>query len=169
MLTITPPGVPCTTARAGNAGNQLTAGAGRLTALLVLAVLATFLGSPAAADEWTHWRGPHQIGVSDATGLVSNWSKDGENLIWRQDFTGRSTPAVFDGRVCLNGRIGEDITRQETVACFDAGSGEKIWQKSFNVYNTSVPWNRVGWGDVAGDSETGYLFVQFVDGRFAAF
>lgn len=138
-------------------------------ALIAVLGMGLLLTLPASADEWTHWRGPYQNGVSDATDLPDTWSKDGRNLVWRQDFTGRSTPVVFDGRVCANGRMGEGIERKEAVACWDAETGEQLWKRGFSVYHTSVPWNRVGWGDVAGDPETGYLYVQFVNGRFAAF
>ncbi len=137
----------------------------RAVALLVVVLVA----QGAAADEWTHWRGPHHNGVADASGLISSWSKDGDNLIWRADFTGRSTPVVFDGRVCATGREGEGIDRQEVAACWDAETGEKLWQHNWNVYLTAVPWTRVSWGDPAADSETGYLYVQGVNGYFAAF
>ncbi|MEM8995708.1 MAG: hypothetical protein AAGF23_13055, partial [Acidobacteriota bacterium] len=137
-----------------------TARSYRLQALIFL--LAAMMLAPAVmAGEWSHWRGPHQNGVSDETGLIDTWSRDGENLAWRNDFEGRSTPVVVDGRVCANGRIGEDITRQETVACWDVETGELLWQRSFNVYLTFVPWNRVGWGDLAADPETGNVFLQF--------
>ena len=133
--------------------------------VLVLAVLAA---QSAAADEWTHWRGPHQDGVSDATGLISTWSKDGDNLIWRANFTGRSTPVVFDGRVCASGREGEGIDRQEVAACWNAETGARLWQRNWNVFNTGVPWTRVSWGSPAADSETGFLYVQGVSGYFVA-
>ncbi len=124
---------------------------------------------PALAEDWPNWRGPARNGTSAETGLISSWSVDGENLIWRQDFTGRSTPVVFDGRVCASGRAGEKINRQEVVACWDAETGEQLWEYRFNVYHTSVPWNRVGWGNVAGDPETGYLYHQGVAGWFHCF
>lgn len=131
-----------------------------------IVALALVLALPAWAGEWTQWRGPGQDGVSEETGLVSSWSQEGENLLWRVPFTGRSTPVVFDGRVCANGRAGEGITRQEVVACFDAGSGEKLWERRFDVYLTTVPWNRVGWANPVADPETGYLYVQGVGGLF---
>ena len=119
-----------------------------LPALLLLLALS----SP-AAGEWTNWRGPHYTGVSDETGLIDSWSVEGENLVWRADFVGRSTAAVFDGRACAMGRDGEDVLRQETVVCWDAGTGEKLWERRFTPHNTFVPWQRLGWAAVAGDSE----------------
>lgn len=141
---------------------------GRIAASAVSAagVVALALASAAglAAADWPHWRGPRHDGTSPETGLVASWSPAGENLIWRADFTGRSTPVVFAGRVCATGRAGEGVTREEVAACFDAGSGEKIWERRFPVYHTTVPWNRVGWANPTADPETGYLYVQGVGG-----
>ncbi len=140
-----------------------------ISTLGLMLVLALAASPPTAAEDWPNWRGPARNGTSAETGLISSWSVEGENLIWRQDFTGRSTPVVFDGRVCASGRVGEGITRQELVACFDAETGEKLWEYRFNVYHTSVPWNRVGWGSVTGDPETGYIYHQGVAGWFHCF
>jgi len=119
----------------------------------------------AAAGDWPSWRGPNRNGVSDETGLVSTWSKAGENLLWKVDLTARATPIVLDGRVCVSGRSGAGPTRREMAACFDAGTGKKVWQRDFNVYNTMVPFSRVGWAALAGDPETGYVYTQNVDGQ----
>ena len=80
----------------------------------------------APAGDWPNWRGPHRDGTSAETGLVSTWSKTGENLVWKAssqgDVTARATPVVFDGRVCASARAGTGLLRQEIVACFDAGT-----------------------------------------------
>lgn len=124
------------------------------------------LGRMAAGGDWFNWRGPERTGVSEEKGLISQWSKKtGENLIWRDDFTGRSTPVVFQGRVCANGRVGTSLLRQEIVACWDAGTGKRLWERRFVVHNTTVPFTRVGWAAVAGDPETGYVYAQNVDGQ----
>ena len=130
---------------------------------LLVALIAT--GTTLAAD-WPNWRGPQVRGTSTQTGLISQWSTEGTNLLWRQDFTGRSTPVALDGRICANGRVGEGIARQEMVACFDAETGEHLWEHRFNVYQTTVPWTRVGWGNVTGDRDTGYIYLQGVGGLF---
>ena len=139
-----------------------------LRALFVFGLCAALVG-PVAADEWTHWRGPLHTGVASASDLPDTWSQDGTNLIWRADFTGRSTPVVFDGRVCATGRHGEGIDRLEVAACWNAETGEKLWEQRWPVYLTAVPWTRVSWGAPAADSETGYLFVQAVAGKALAF
>ena len=140
-----------------------------VAAALVVGLLAGLTSSPAAANDWPSWRGRAQTGASDETGLVSSWSPEGENLIWSDRWVGRSTPAVFDGRVCANGRTGDGVDEQEVVACWNAETGEKLWQHDFNVLNTTVPFNRVGWGSVTGDPETGYLYAMNIDGHLNVF
>jgi outer membrane protein assembly factor BamB len=139
------------------------------------AALAPILLLPALAGaaDWPSWRGPHRDGTSEATGLVSTWSKAGENVIWkadlvREDVAARATPVVFDGRACVSARAGAGLLRQELVACFDAGTGKKLWERRFPVYNTTVPFSRVGWASLAGDPETGYVYAQNVDGQLVA-
>lgn len=121
------------------------------------------------ASDWASWRGPEQNGVSPDTDLPASWSTDGENLVWSHAWIGRSTPAVFDGRVCANGRAGNGVDEREVVACWDAADGTQLWEHSFGIANTTVPFNRVGWGSVTGDPETGYLFAMNVDGHLNAF
>ena len=135
----------------------------------LLAGLVLALATPAAAQDWPSWRGRSQTGVSHETGLISSWSPEGENLIWSDTWVGRSTPAVFDGRVCANGRTGAGVDEREVVACWNAESGSKLWEHAFSVVNTTVPFNRVGWGSVTGDPETGYLYAMNIDGHLNAF
>ena len=140
---------------------------GRVTCV-VLSVAALAV-STAQANDWPSWRGHAQNGVSDETGLPSSWSIDGENLVWSDTWIGRSTPVVFDGRVCANGRTGEGLTEKEIVACWNADDGSKLWEHSFSLANTTVPFNRVGWGSVTGDPATGYLFAMNIDGHLNVF
>ena len=121
-------------------------------------------GVSAASAEWTSWRGPYQNGVSDATGLVESWSVEGENLIWRKDFIGRSTPVVMNGRVFAQGRGGDGPTRRELVAAFDAATGDQLWEVEISTALTTVPYNRAGWSSLVGDPETGYIYAQGIAG-----
>ena len=102
----------------------------RATLTLVCLLFALNASRATRAADWPNWRGPQVNGTSTATGLISNWSREGENLIWRRDFTGRSTPVVLKGRVCANGRVGEGVAeagmvgtllghRLQELECFD--------------------------------------------------
>ena len=119
-----------------------------------------------SASDWAQWRGITQLGVSAETGLPSSWSVEGENLAWRTDFIGRSTPVVMGGRVFASGRAGTEIDRREIVAAFDAETGEQLWEVNIPTHLTTVPYNRAGWGSVAGDAETGYIYFQGMGGPF---
>jgi outer membrane protein assembly factor BamB len=127
-------------------------------------VFCALVAAAAAAEEWPSWRGPRQNGVAADKGLPDTWSPQGENLLWRRDFIGRSTPVVMDGRVYVNGRVGEGVDRQSVVAAFDAKTGDPIWERRFNLFLTTVPFNRVGWAAPTGDPETGYIYDQVVSG-----
>lgn len=121
------------------------------------------------ASDWSSWRGPNQDGSSSQTGLVSNWSLDGDNLLWKADFIGRSTPIVLNNRVYVIGRVGLDVTEQEQVACFDARTGQMLWEHRFNVFHSTIPFNRLGWTSLAGDRETGNIYAHTISGVFACF
>jgi outer membrane protein assembly factor BamB len=137
--------------------------AGRAAALV--AILAD---APARAADWPNWRGPWRSGNSEETGLPTRWSRSGENLLWKADLTARATPIVLGGRVCTSGRGGAGPTRHERVTCHEALTGKTLWERRFPVYNTMVPFTRVGWAALAGDPETGAVFAQNVDGQLVA-
>ena len=151
----------------------------RVTLKAVLYLLCVLIGiglcpsliglNDALAADWPSWRGPNQTGSSSQTGLISSWSLDGNNLLWKADFIGRSTPIVLNNRVYVIGRIGMDITEQERVACFDAETGILLWDHRFNVFHSTIPFNRLGWTSLAGDTETGYIYAHTISGVFACF
>ena len=67
---------------------------------------------------------PH--GVS-ATRRASSprWSRTGENLVWKADFTARATPIVFDGRVCASGRGGTGLDAPGARGLLRRGHGQE--------------------------------------------
>ncbi len=136
-----------------------------LCAILAVALLA----SPTPAADWLHWRGPNQNGVAFDTGLPDKWSPEGQNLIWKKPFGGRSTPLVSKGRVYIINGAGEGITEQERVMCFDAKSGEVLWEHKFNIFLCDIVTNRVGWANIAADPETGNIYAHGVQGLFFCF
>jgi outer membrane protein assembly factor BamB len=136
--------------------------------LVCVAVLAA-PSRPVLADEpakidpldWPHWRGPEMNGISREKGLVSSWSPEGENLLWKSaELATRSTPIVMNGKLYELCRHNPDTTTEgERVVCVDAATGQMIWENSFNVFLTDAPAERVAWSCVAGDPHTGNLYA----------
>ena len=138
--------------------------------LSVTVLLAVSL-APASAADWPSWRGPASDGVSTETGLPSSWSPEGENLLWKAPIGGRSTPIVLDGRVCILTLAEPDTPQkwQEQIACLDADTGELVWEYRYNVFQTDIPHHRIGWANLVGDAETGYVYSHGVEGMVYCF
>src|SRR5256885_890295 len=113
--------------------------------LVTLSLLCTSLLAPAAlANDWYRWRGPEQNGVSREKNLPETWDPDsGENVVWKVDGGGMSSPIVMKGKVYALTRVGEakaenTVTAgpqtQEALTCFDAKTGNVLWQHVENMY-----------------------------------
>ncbi len=140
------------------------------TALFVL-VAPALLSLPANAAGWASWRGVQADGVSPDAGLPETWSPEGENLLWKAPYGGRSTPIVLDKRVCLI-RLAEPETVerwQEQIVCLDADTGAVVWEHRYNVFQTDIPHHRVGWASLVGDPASGNVFAHGVEGMVIAF
>lgn len=128
------------------------------------------------AHDWPHWRGPEQNGISREKNLISDWSPDGKNVVWKSDIGGRAAPVILDGRVYLNCRTHHDVVdekekihAQEQVVCWDLKTGDVVWKDVFNVFQTDIPAPRVGWASMVADPETGNVYVHSVSGLFRCY
>lgn len=124
---------------------------------------------PLNAADWSSWRGPEQCGVVREKAVVTDWSPEGRNLIWKTIEGGRTTPLVMNGRVFYIGPVGEGDCLQERVICVDAATGKTIWDYRFNVFFSDIVANRVGWTALAGDPETGNIYAHSTGGEFLCF
>ena len=90
-----------------------------------LAWLLTVL--PLVANDWPQWRGPQRNGLSQETGLLKEWPKEGPRLLWKASDIGRgySTPAVVGDRLYLLANDGLDNEFVEALAIKD---GKRVWQ-----------------------------------------
>jgi outer membrane protein assembly factor BamB len=138
---------------------------GGLTLWLVLA------GSVQAA-EWHSWRGPWQTGVSPDTNLPATWSDDPsnpQNFLWKQPYGCRSTPIIMNGRVYINNQVGQGVTEQERVMCFDAKSGKVLWEKHFSIFHTDIVNTRLGWTNLVADPVTQRVYWHGTQGYLVCF
>src|SRR6266705_6802968 len=91
------------------------------------AVLVLSTALSIVASDWPQWRGPQRNGVSQETGLLKEWPKDGPKLRWQvaNAGSGYSTPAVVGDRIYL---LGNEGLENEFVEAFDVKDGKRIWQ-----------------------------------------
>ncbi len=124
--------------------------------------------SEAGPGDWPEWRGPLRNGVSSEKNLPSSWSPEGENLVWKASYGGRSGPVILGDRLYLVNGVGDGPTRQERVVCLNADTGALIWEHIFNVYMSDVPPRRVGWAPPGVDPATGNVYAFGVGGTLIA-
>lgn len=93
--------------------------------LVLLACLGSFAVAAAAAN-WPQWRGPERNGISQETGLLKEWPKEGPRLLWQaKDIgSGYSTPAVVGGRLYLLSNQGME---DEFVKALQVKDGKQAW------------------------------------------
>jgi outer membrane protein assembly factor BamB len=83
------------------------------------------LAWPTPAADWPQWRGPDRTGVSQETGLLDRWPKDGPKLLWKAAGLGGgyATPSVAAGKVFLMGSKDDE----EFLFALDAATGKQLW------------------------------------------
>src|SRR5215831_1943026 len=94
--------------------------------LLLVPVTVAGFALPAGAADWPQWRGPERNGISQETGLLKGWPKEGPKLLWQvKDIgNGYSTPAVVGERLYLLSNRGMD---NEFVQALEVKDGQKAW------------------------------------------
>lgn len=132
-----------------------------------LAGLVITSASGAPVHGWLSWRGPEQTGVCREQGLPEKVSP-GEAL-WEAEFPGLAAPVLANGRLYAMGYLGEGPDLQEGVACFDAATGRKLWQRLYNDYLSDTIYLRYATASPALDPESGTVYIQGSQGLLAAF
>jgi outer membrane protein assembly factor BamB len=96
----------------------------RTTMLIIAFTLLTVVNSGRAGD-WAQWRGPNRDDVSQETGLLKEWPKEGPKLLWtcEEAGIGFSGPAIVGDRLYS---MGSD-DKKEYVFAVDVKSGKKLW------------------------------------------
>src|SRR5262245_5790910 len=110
----------------------------RLKGLLIVMVLAEVAPKPLAAEaeeNWPHWRGPSQNGLSGETNLPVKWSPaTGESIAWKLPMPALSgsTPIIWGDRIFLNVADALPDTGAKPslhLWCIDKAKGTILWQR----------------------------------------
>src|ERR1051325_9666937 len=136
-----------------------------LGGLVCAGVLFSFVAQAAPVCGWLAWRGPEQSGFSAEKNLPDKI--DSKKPLWVADFPGQSTPVIASGKLYIIGYLGDGADLQEGVACFDAETGQKLWQKLYNDFLSDGIYLRYATASPAIDPETGNVFIQGTQGILA--
>lgn len=136
--------------------------------LFVSAAVALLALSPSyAATGWLTWRGPSGTSVSTEKGLPSK--PDAKAPLWSVDFPGQSTPVIADGKLFINGYLGDGQDLQEFTACFDAETGKELWRHGENDFLSDTVYSRYATSSPTVDPETGNVYALHTQGLLSAF
>jgi outer membrane protein assembly factor BamB len=121
----------------------------------------------AAVHGWLNWRGPDQNGTTRETGLPDK--VEAKAALWTAAFPGQSAPVIADGRLYINGYLGEGPDLQEVVSCFDAETGKLLWEHRENDFLSDIIYLRYATSSPTVDAETGNVYVQGTQGLLMCF
>ena len=141
-------------------------------AVIAVSSLLALPCAPVAAENWPDWRGPRHDGTATATGLPTDWSKEGKHLLWRTPLPGRAgaTPCAWGDRIFLTSNEGDDLV----VVGLSTKDGSILWKQKVGSGNQDA---RAGEGNSASPSPstdgthvwslfgTGLLVCHTVDGE----
>jgi outer membrane protein assembly factor BamB len=116
---------------------------------------------------WLSWRGPDQNGTSRETGLPDKIEV--KSALWTADFPGQSAPVIANGKLYINGFLGDGPDLQEVISCFDAETGKLLWDHRFNDFLSDTIYLRYATSSPSVDPETGNVYMQGTQGIFACF
>jgi outer membrane protein assembly factor BamB len=130
-----------------------------------LFVVGCFVGGPwaifaQAGENWPAWR-KDGSGIADQKQLPVFWS-DTENVKWRTVLPGdgNSSPIVLGNRVFLTASLDEGAKR--LIICFDADSGEILWQTKVSAEIKTDLYSKTGFAapTPATDGQRVYAFFD---------
>lgn len=96
-------------------------------ALGVHAVAAEPSISSSPASNWSQFRGPTGLGISEAKDLPVSF--DSKNVAWKTDLPveGHSSPVVWEDRIFLTGAKKSGGQAERHVLCLDRNNGRLLW------------------------------------------
>lgn len=108
---------------------------GATLASMAIVLLGSVLA--ASATDWPTFRGPDRTGVSNETGLLTEWPADGPELLWKTTGVGRgySSLAIADGRIFTLGDGLTEDDKDEYLMAFNQKDGRLLWKTK-----TGAPW-----------------------------
>ena len=122
--------------------------------------LALLLSTPVWSENWTRYRGDNGTGLSDATGIPSQWSPG--DYLWSRDLPGlgHSSPVIYDDRLFVTSAVEEGALRY--LFCLDSRSGKELWSRQLGM-NRSHKHSKSSWASSTPVTDGRSVFVALAD------
>lgn len=127
-----------------------------LCCLICVVGLQSIPSPSASAQEWTRFRGPNGMGLSDATNLPAQWTEADYN--WRVALPGQghSSPVLWGDKIFL--MSADPATATRYVLCLSAADGRELWRREYASQTHRLnPRNTYGSCTPAVDAERVYV------------
>src|SRR5262249_47301414 len=117
------------------------------------------------ADNWPQWRGPTGDGVSQETGLPSEWGES-KNVLWRVSVPGQgaSTPAVWKAHIFLTSAEGNDI-----IVMAVSPAGQVLWKTKLATGNHAYRRDEANQASASSSTDGQYVYAMAGTRDLAAF
>jgi outer membrane protein assembly factor BamB len=104
---------------------------------IALAAAKDFQAQP---FDWPGWQGPRRDAISQETGLLQDWPKEGPRLVWKAMDLGRgySTPSIAAGRIFGMAYRQQGDADHEVVWALDERTGKEIWHTTIEPANRQI-------------------------------
>ena len=131
----------------------------------MLALLVLVSARRAAAENWPQWRGPRDNGVSDETGLPTEWAPT-KNVAWRLPLPGAagSTPVVWGDHIFLTSVDGADL-----VLIAADTSGKLLWKKVVAAGNRNVRGDEGNSASNSPSTDGQHVWAMMATGQLACY
>jgi outer membrane protein assembly factor BamB len=136
---------------------------------LFLSVILLSITHSASAGDWPQFRGHGGTAVSQEKGLPVKWSTT-ENVRWKAELPGRgvSSPVIAAGRVYVTAASAYHDRRLH-VLCFDAVSGEKLWERQLAATGSTLCHPKTSMAAPTPVTDGRHAYALFATGDLAAF
>lgn len=137
----------------------------RSLAILLVCVFASL----ATAENWPGWRGPRGDGTSEEPTVPTAWNgATGENIAWKVPTPGggHSSPIVWGDRLFVTGCV--DETEERVLACYNAKTGDKLWQQTVLKAPLEKKHNLNSYASGTPVTDGKTIYVTFLDPEFSS-
>ncbi len=109
-----------------------------IVAATLIASLFVVRSSTSHAENWPQWRGPTGNGLSNESGIATEWSRD-RNIAWRLPLPGPAgaTPIVWENRIFVTSSVGAEEGADLVLLCIST-DGKELWRATVGSGNLNA-------------------------------